>query len=316
MEYSQATADLLARMERAALRQEFVFDKAKITELVEKSYKLFGLKVPKIIWVVDVTDEKLLLGAAEAARAAGTARTARAARAAGAAGVGGAGGAARAAGAGGAARAATDYDGQEYIFSFEFAQTNKINDNDRKFLEAQELFLQLKEAGCGYWAEKNGELYVAPNPIIKLGERLEYHSEIGPAIEWKGGLKLYYLWGVNFPENLFVKLKEKTLTAKEALELENTEQRQIAIKKIGYEKTITELGGRIKSKDEYGELIEVEKLLDPQGKSRVFYKAFDPADNEYVYLETWPDIKTPQEAMTKAYRLELFNLAYNPVSRT
>ena len=78
MEYTEKTAKLLARMEKVALRQEYVFDKEKITELVEKSYKMFGLDVPKIEWCIDITDEKFLratwvAGAAWAAGAAGVA---------------------------------------------------------------------------------------------------------------------------------------------------------------------------------------------------------------------------------------------------
>jgi len=46
-------------------------------------------------------------------------------------------------------------------------KTNEINKNDEKFLKAQELFLQLKEAGLGYWAEHGEKLYVAPNPLIQ-----------------------------------------------------------------------------------------------------------------------------------------------------
>src|SRR3990167_1042770 len=127
MKYSQATAELLERMNRVALRQEFVFDKPKIKELVIKSYEMFNLPVPKIDWVKDITDEHFL----EAAWAARAAWAAWAAGAAGAAWAAWAAWAARAAGAAWAARAteaagaASDYDGQEFIFTFEFLQTNK-----------------------------------------------------------------------------------------------------------------------------------------------------------------------------------------------
>src|SRR3990167_5734029 len=114
MEYSKKTAELLKRMNKVALRQEFVFNKDKITELVKKSYEMFDLKIPKIEWCIDITDKRFLdvagaTWAAGAARAAGATWAAGAAGAAGAARAARATGAARAAGAAGAARAATDY---------------------------------------------------------------------------------------------------------------------------------------------------------------------------------------------------------------
>lgn len=185
-------------MNAVASRKEYVFDHEKIGELVKKSYALFDLAAPKIEWCVDITDEQFL----DAAWAA------RAARAAG---------------------AACDYDGQEYIFSYEFCKTNDHNENDKKFNEAHELFLQLKEAGCGYWAEQDGTLYVCPNPIILLEDN-RYHSDQLPAISWKNGLELFYLDGVHFEKGLWEKVIGKQMTFAEIMKIEISDQRTVALK--------------------------------------------------------------------------------------
>ena len=192
MEYSQKTQELLNRMNLVASRKEYVFDKKKITELVEKSYKLFNLPVPEIEWCIDITDEKFL-------------------------------------GAAWAAWAASDYDGQEFIFSYEFSQIKEINENDKKFNEAQELFLQLKEAGCGYWVEEKNKIYICPNPIILLEEN-NYHSDQFPAISWKDGLELFYLDSVNLSKELWQKIISQKMTFKEIMAIEISDQRTVALK--------------------------------------------------------------------------------------
>ena len=69
MEYSIKTQQLLDRMNAVASRKEYVFDKEKISELVNESYQMFNLPIPKIEWCTDITNGRFL-GAAGAAGAA------------------------------------------------------------------------------------------------------------------------------------------------------------------------------------------------------------------------------------------------------
>jgi len=336
MEYSEKTKKLIERIKKVALRQEYVFDKEKIAELVEKSYKMFNLKVPqKIEWCVDITDKRFLEAAyvasaawatgatraawaawdasatnaaldtlaarvASATRAAWAARTAldtRAARVASAAWaawaawdtlaarVASAAWAARvasAAWAAWAASAASDYNWLEFLFAFEFLQTNKGNENDYKFIESQELFLQAKEAGIGYWAEKDGKLYIAPNPIISLNERLQFHSETKPAIRWENGLELFFLFGVRFEKDLWEKITKKKIKPLEILKIKNQEQKIIALKMYGWDNLLKELNYKVL--DEKYLLINGEPLkhqvleINQNGWIGRFLKYTDPAD--------------------------------------
>src|SRR6185312_10320240 len=142
---------------------------------------------------------------ASAARAVWDASAARAVWDAGAASASRAVWAARVAGAVWAA--GIDYDFDYFIYEHEYLQDHKGNENDRKALKAYQYFLKLKEAGVGCWAEQDGKLYIVPNPIVRLeGEvgSFRYHAEDKPAIEWKGGTKLYYYYGVKVPEKVIL----------------------------------------------------------------------------------------------------------------
>lgn len=266
-EYTQKTQELLDRMNVATSRKEYVFDKQKITELVAKLYNLFSFKIPKIEWCVDITDEKF----SGAARAAGATRAAWAAW---------------------AARAATDYNGQEYIFSYEFCQTNECNENDRKFNKAQELFLQLKEAGAGYLAEKNDIVYICPNPIIFLEEN-QYHSDQFPAVSWKDGLELYYLDGVNLAKDLWQKIISQKMTFSEIMTIETADQRTVALK-YNPQAILNEHAELVHKDNRNNELYKIEgqkineelgfpkiwflKMLCPTG--RIFIEGCDPIEAE------------------------------------
>lgn len=277
MEISEKTKQLIQRIENVNLRQEYVFDKEKISEILKKSYELFSLSMPKIVFCKDITDEKFAWAAWAAS---------------------------------------IDYDFDYFVETFEYCQESKGNENDEKFLKAMFLFLEAKEAGLGYFAEQDGILYCCPNPIVKLDEQLQFHSEIKPAIYWKDGLECYLLNGVNFKKDLWQEIVSKKIPTEKAIKLENAEQRAIALKYIGGERLEKDLGGIIKAKDKYGELIELTKLKDSNNVNYVYLKAFDVSENSYIYIRVSPKCKTPQEAESKSYRLEMWNLEYNPNCRT
>src|SRR3990167_3026359 len=133
-EYSDETHALILEMEKVNLRQEYIFDKEKIIELLKEVHTIAGIDMKPIVLCDSIFDENFIwaaraagaavaVRAAWAARAAGAAWAAWAARAAGAAR---AAWAARAARAAWAARAAgVDYDFDYFIFEKEFLMKNK-----------------------------------------------------------------------------------------------------------------------------------------------------------------------------------------------
>ena len=117
--------------------------------------------------------------------------------------------------------------------------------------------MQLKEAGCGYWAEKDGLIYICPNPIILL-ENNQYHSDQLPAISWRDGLELYYLDGVHLEKSLWEKILSHTMSFKEIMAIEISDQRTVALK-YNPELIIKENATLVHKDDRSNELYLIEK---------------------------------------------------------
>jgi hypothetical protein len=211
----------------------------------------------------------------------------------------------------------SDYFEDFLVIVYEFSQTNEINEYDQKLLDGQFHLLQAKEYGLGLFVDdENGTLYLVPCSICKLNESLQFHSEVGPAIEWKEGFKMFYLLGVHLEKKLYEQIMDKTLPAKDALKIENQDQRTVAIQYLGGEKILKELGGKKFAKDKYGELWRLEEK-DTNGNPYVYYRGPDPSkNNALTYVRVPPTMKTPQESQTYAYRTMRWGLSYNPILRT
>ena len=157
-------------------------------------------------------------------------------------------------------------------------------------------------------------LFVCEKPKC-LWENQTLHSEIKPAISWQDGTGIYFLKGVKLEKDLWENIVNKTISAKEAIQLTNQEHRTLALQYLGFEKLQKECNAKTISTDQYGEIIEL-NILDTLKRKFRYYKAIDPSKNEYVYLRTNPEVKTPKEAMTRAYKLERLNIDYEPILRT
>ena len=168
---------------------------------------------------------------------------------------------------------------------------------------------------CHFVLAYKGVAFISEKPQINFFNR-RLHSLTGKSIEYPDGWGLYNINGVKFDKELWKKITNKIITPEEAIKLPNVEQRIIAIQYIGGERLLKELSGKIISQDEYGEIWELEKLQDTNKKNYRYYVANDPSKNEKVYLRTHPDVTTPKEAMTRAYRLHEFKIEYNPIKRT
>ena len=153
--------------------------------------------------------------------------------------------------------------------------------------------------------------------ILKVDGRNRPHSEVGPSHRWRDGFEIYHLNGVRLHKELWQSIVNRTIPTKDAIQLKNQEHRTLALQYIGGSKLEKDLGGVVKSKDEYGSLIELTELKDQNGRNYLYYKAIDPSKNEYIYLRTHPDTITPTEAMYRAYKLDAVGIKnYQPNLRT
>jgi len=88
------------------------------------------------------------------------------------------------------------------------------------------------------------------------------HSTNGPCIEWRDGINTsYFIHGVDFGDDknlfddgskLYKKVIERKLTPKQLLEIENTDQRFIAINHYGFGKMINEMNPALIDTGKYG----------------------------------------------------------------
>lgn len=271
MDYHKDTQKLIDRMCAYVERDDFELNKSLAEELILKTYDLFDLPRPRnIVWCVDIFDKDFQWSAESAwssrsawsslsawsseslwsawsalsawssgsSRSAGSARSALSSRSSG------------------SSRSALDYDFDYFVMEYEYCkQPDKNggvapNENDYKYLEYCELLIQALEAGLGYRVEWEDTLYLVPTPVVKIDEENRFHSEAEPAIRWKGGNELYYLWGVNLEKDLWEKVVNKTITPQELMSIDNTEERMVAIKHYGLENLLDKVNAKTISKTE------------------------------------------------------------------
>ena len=143
------------------------------------------------------------------------------------------------------------------------------------------MFLQLKEAGLGYWVEHDEKLYAATNPIIQLDSKFRYHSTEKAAIKFSDNYQFFYIHGIRFEKELWEKVKEKRLTAKQILQLENIGQRYIALMLYEPKRLLEELDAKLISKTKRNELYSIGSIL--RNKDLKLLKYLCPSTNrEYV----------------------------------
>jgi hypothetical protein len=130
---------------------------------------------------------------------------------------------------------ALDYDFDWFVFAFQYEkdQTDeRVNENDIKYLEYSELILKAKECGVGYRIEWEDTLYLVPSPVVRLNNDTppQFHSDQLPAIEWKDGHTAYFLDGVEFKKELWEKVVSQTMTFKDIMAIDISDQRTVALK--------------------------------------------------------------------------------------
>ena len=164
-----------------------------------------------------------------------------------------------------------------------------------------------------------GIAFISEKPKISWLEG-NLHSEADMAIKYPDGYGFHFLHGICFDEKLWQSIVKRTISARKVFKLKNAEQRAMAIKVLGAEKLIKELGGKVIDKRKYNYgidyLIELKGFKDGTGEPYKFLKGYDPAEKDYVYIRTHPRVKNVQEAHNFCYRLQMFNVDYNPSLRT
>jgi hypothetical protein len=83
----------------------------------------------------------------------------------------------------------------------------------------------------GSWRYMHEEFCIVSDfpEILAVDEQNRPHSDTGPSHRWRDGWELYHLCGVKFEKELWEKVTSGRLTAKELAEIEDVDQRKIAM---------------------------------------------------------------------------------------
>lgn len=269
MKCHKDTQELMDRMRRIDEREDFVLDKKNAEESILKTYDLFKLKRPKkIVWCKDIFSENFVFAIRNISdnwtfHGSGSDERSESARRAYDAYVdssiwdvihakneihtydeyelnaSSAGNIREILGGSCALNdwsscSALDNDFGDFIFGFENYRNPdkeyKPNKNDKIYLEYCELLMKAKEYGLGYQIEWKNTLYFVPTPLIKIDEQNRLHSEHQSAIKWKGGKEFYYLHGINFSKDLYLKVISREMPMEEILKIKDIDQRTQAMK--------------------------------------------------------------------------------------
>jgi hypothetical protein len=198
-----------------------------------------------------------------------------------------------------------NYGDYGWVSFYDFFTRIKII-NDKRFNKFKEII----ESGIYEWIGYKNLAIVSCPPVklnkIELREIFVLHSETESAVRFADGFELYYLYGVNFKKDLWGKITEKKITGKEILELENIEQRMVAMKVIGMENLLEDLNAKLINKSEKGnELYLIENVFS-QPAYYLKYKC--PSTNRVYVSGIDPEIgkrKSADEAMAWKFQWSL-----------
>lgn len=113
---------------------------------------------------------------------------------------------------------------------------------------------------AGWWLPHERVCWVSERPRrLERNRWGSLHSETGPAVLYPDGWSIHAVDGVRLSRHLF----EGEVTAREVLELDNSEIRRVLVGRIGFERLIEETGARPIHTDAYGALYRIEAPDEP-----------------------------------------------------
>tara|TARA_B110000211_G_scaffold111830_1_gene129919 strand:+ start:4908 stop:5768 length:861 start_codon:yes stop_codon:yes gene_type:complete len=163
---------------------------------------------------------------------------------------------------------------------------------------------------CGWVNVFEDYCILSERPItIKFDDTQRTHCETGPAIEYADGFKVYIWHGTRVQSEWI----EHGISATDALQVENVEQRRAACEIVGWANIIDELNPNIIDEDgdpQVGTLLSVD--IPEIGES--YYLRVQCGTGRTFAIPVPPDMKTALEANAWTYGLQPYE--YKPEVRT
>jgi hypothetical protein len=149
-------------------------------------------------------------------------------------------------------------------------------------------------------------------PETHRNEQNQLHNPSAPAIFWKDeGTKKY--WWNNVEVNKRIIEESHLITAKEIINESNQELKRIMLEKMGYEKIVLELDGKVIQQDDFGKLVETKSLGDGDTIAR-FVDVSCPSTDRRYFIRVGPDARSCREAIAATFNMEADN--YWPTMET
>lgn len=141
------------------------------------------------------------------------------------------------------------------------------------------------------------------------------HSLDGPAILWPDGFGINMLWGVNVPDDLFAKIKDRTLTPQEALAIPNDEHRMVALRVLGAETVCAAVGGQLEHTSARGNSLYSSDNLGT-GQREYFLRYKCPTTGREYFSFVPPEIGQEKDAdLAMAHSFKLTKEQYCSIIR-
>jgi len=168
-----------------------------------------------------------------------------------------------------------------------------------RFFEIEMEMLKAFEAGLDIYFPMQDKLILVPTPrfqVEMIDNRVRLHSIEKPAVDFRGGLKYYFIHGVKFEKLLWKKIINKSLSSKEVLGLENIEQRREAIRYYGIETLFDSLNAKLIDKSQKYELYCANNLF--RNFPKAYYLKYKDPSTKRVYVSgIAPQIGSQKDAI-------------------
>jgi hypothetical protein len=160
--------------------------------------------------------------------------------------------------------------------------------------------------GCGWcWCYDTVVIMTEKPTRIELDDQKRLHSEDHPALEYSDGFAIYSWHGVRVDEDIIMRPESPTL--ERAMKETNQEIRRITLERYGWHRVMADLGAVTIHEDNFGKLVETEKLatlLDGEDPKARFVIVKDASTDRIYALRVDPSMETAQAAVAWTFQVE------------
>lgn len=197
-----------------------------------------------------------------------------------------------------------------YLAKFDFCciKTSilKVDEKTLKLLKSQ---INLLKKGIWDMITFDNVCILSKCPATLRDDEGKLHSVTKKAACFKSGYGFYSIHGVMFEEQLWKSVSQRTLSAKQVLEIKNMEQRHAAIRHYGMENIFNELDHTLIDRSPRGNELYSIRGIHPD-KALLFVKYNDTSPTGRVFVKCVPDtddqgneIRTGDHAQAWSHRM-------------